>query len=106
MHTEAEEEPSPPFYIFGWVFYKNGEKCYNSSVRISNLNTGESVNAETLRDSNFFHAFINVSVGNIIQFNVTDGTQYNRTNHTITQNESKWVCLILILRLKRLRRRI
>ncbi|MCW3132084.1 MAG: hypothetical protein N2V73_05145 [Candidatus Methanospirare jalkutatii] len=89
MHIEAEEEPSPPFYIFGWVSYKNGEKCYNPSVRISNLNTGESVNAETSANTNFFHAFINVSVGNIIQFNVTDGTQYNCTNHTITQNESK-----------------
>ncbi|MCD6203983.1 MAG: hypothetical protein J7I99_06500, partial [Methanophagales archaeon] len=81
--------PTPPFYIFGWVLYKNGEKCYNPSVKISNLNASESVNAETSAHSNFFHAFIpNVRAGDVIQFNVTDGTQYNCTNHTITQNEN------------------
>jgi len=72
-----------PFYIFGWVYYDK-EKCYNPIVIVSN---GKNKwHAETY--SNFFHLFItNISEGDILEFNVSDGNQYNITEFVVTHED-------------------
>ena len=46
--------------------------------------------AETNATSNYYQLILdttNVSAGNVLAFNVSDGTQFNTTNHTVTQSE-------------------
>lgn len=75
-----------PFYIFGWVNYTNGEKCYNPTVIVSK--GGKKWHAETTPDSNFFHLFItNISEGDDILINVSDGNQHNSTNFVVTHED-------------------
>jgi len=78
--------PSPPFYIFGSVHYKNGAECYDPTVSIINLNTGKGWQAETSDSSSFFQLLANnINESDLLIFNVTDGTRFNTTNYTITR---------------------
>ncbi|MGB7531783.1 MAG: CARDB domain-containing protein [Halobacteriota archaeon] len=49
------------------------------------MNTSEGWQAKTSADSNFFLLieFMNISEGNVFAVNVTDGAQFNSTNHTV-----------------------
>ena len=77
--------PSTPFFIYGWVLYENGDECYDPAVNIISLSTNESGHAESSVDSNYFQLLItNISEGDILAFNASDGTQFNTTNYTIT----------------------
>nr|MCR5852856.1 hypothetical protein [Methanophagales archaeon] len=73
-----------PFYIFGWVYYDDKEECYNPIVIVSD---GKNKwYAKTY--SNFFHLFItNISEGDILEFNVSDGSQYNITEFIVTHED-------------------
>ena len=52
------------------------------------MNTSKSWEAETSSNSSFFHITItNISEGDMLQFNITDGTSYNATIHEITRTE-------------------
>jgi len=85
-----EAPPGTPFIIYGWVNYNNGTPCNGSSVNITNTNTGMHWQAETNATSNYYQLILdttNVSAGNVLAFNVSDGTQFNTTNHTVTQSE-------------------
>ena len=87
-----EAPPGTPFIIYGWVHYNNGSgtPCNGSSVNITNMNTSMHWQAETNATSNYFQLILdttNVSAGNVLVFNVSDGTQFNTTNHTVTQSE-------------------
>jgi len=87
-----EAPPGTPFIIYGWVHYNNGNgtPCNGSSVNITNMNTSMHWQAETNATSNYFQLILdttNVSAGNVLVFNVSDGTQFNTTNHTVTQSE-------------------
>jgi len=64
--------------------------CNGSTVNITNKNTSMHWQAETNATSNYYQLILdttNVSAGNVLAFNVSDGTQFNTTNHTVTQSE-------------------
>ena len=76
--------------IYGWVNYSNGNACDNPAVNITNTNTSITWQAETNASFNYYQLILdtlNVSTGNVLSFNATDGTQFNTTNHTVTQDE-------------------
>ena len=82
------EAPETPFIIYGWVNYSNGTACNGPTVTINNTNTSTQWQAETNASYNFYQLILdttNISVGNVLEFNATDGSQYNVTNHTVTQ---------------------
>ena len=81
-------KPSCPFIIYGWVFYEDGSECNGSIVNVTNTNTSLHWLAETNASYNFYQLVLgttNISTGNVLEFNVTDGAQFNVTNHTVTQ---------------------
>ena len=81
--------PSAPFIIYGWVNYNNGTACNGPTVNINNTNTSITWQAETNASYNFYQLILdttNISEGNVLSFNTTDGSQYNVTNHTVTQS--------------------
>jgi hypothetical protein len=77
---------STPFYIYGWVHYEDGAECLNPIVNIINLNISNSRQAETSAGSNFFQLLANnISKGDILEFNTTDGTESTTATHEINQ---------------------
>ena len=81
-------KPSTPFYIYGWVHYENGAECLKPIVNIINTNTSENWQAETSPKSNFFQLLVNnISKGDVLEFNTTDGTEYTTTTHVVNQTE-------------------
>jgi len=84
------EPPATPFIVWGWGSYDNGNPCENLSVNITNLNTSKRWNAETHTGYNFYQLAIsssNVSAGNTLEINATDGVVFNVTNHIVTSEE-------------------
>jgi hypothetical protein len=84
------EPPVTPFVIYGWVNYTNGNACNNPAVDITNTNTGMQWQAETHNGNNYYQLVLdttNISTGDVLQFNVTDGTESNSTNHTVTASD-------------------
>ena len=82
------EAPETPFMIYGWVNYSNGTPCNGPTVTINNTNTSTEWQAETNASYNYYQLILdtsNISTGNVLKFNATDGTQFNVTNHTVTQ---------------------
>jgi hypothetical protein len=82
--------PVTPFVIYGWVDYTNGTACDNPAVNITNTNTSTQWQAETNSSYNCYQLLLdttNVSAGDVLEFNVTDGTEYNTTNHTVTAGD-------------------
>ncbi len=80
------EPPSTPFVVTGMVFYADGEPCTEPVVNITNMNTGDSWNAETHQGYNTYQLVIsssNVNVGDVLAINATDGTVFNVTAHTV-----------------------
>jgi len=89
-HNLSSDTTLTPFYIFGWVHYENSEECHRPIVNITNMNTSKSWEAETSSNSSFFHITItNISEGDMLQFNITDGTSYNATIHETTWTEMR-----------------
>jgi hypothetical protein len=83
-----EEAPETPFIIYGWVFYEDDSECLGPTVNVTNTNTSMHWLAETNASSNYYQLILdttNISAGNVLEFNATDGTQFNVTNHTVTQ---------------------
>jgi len=81
-------KPSTPFVIYGWMFYEDGSECNGSIVNVTNTNTSMHWLAETNASYNFYQLILdttNVSEGNVLSFNISDGMRYNVTNHTVTQ---------------------
>ena len=80
--------PTAPFLISGYTFYENGDPCNDPKVRITNLNTAVEWQAETIAGYSYYQLMLDatdVSVGDVFEFNATDGTRYNITNYTVTQ---------------------
>ena len=87
---EALPEPETPFAISGWVFYEGGSGCDNPVVDVTNQNTGRTWQAETHTGYSYYQLILdtaNVSVGDVLEFNATDGTGYNVTTHTVIQSD-------------------
>ena len=84
------ERASTPFLISGEVNYENGDAASNLTVTVTNLGTSEEFVVKTDASSNYYRTLtdsMRVSVGDTIKINVTDGTNYNETSHTVTADE-------------------
>ena len=80
--------PETPFIIYGRVNYDNGTACDDPTVNITNTNTSITWQAETHSGYNYYQLVLdttNISTGNVLSFNATDGTEFNVTNYTVTQ---------------------
>jgi len=56
-------------------------------LNIINTNTSKNYPAKT--SDNFFHLFLNVSEGDMLEFNVSDGDRFNITNHRVSREDIK-----------------
>jgi len=89
LMVQVAAQPTP-FMIQGWVKDSNGIPVNNPIVNISNTNTSNEwqAEAEAHPDHNYYQLILsttNVSDGDVLEFNATNGTRYNSTNHTVTQ---------------------
>ncbi len=87
---EVPQEPETPFVISGWVFYEGGSGCDNPTVDVTNQNTGRMWQAETHTGYSYYQLILdtaNVSVGDVIGCNATDGTGCNVTTHIVIQDD-------------------
>jgi hypothetical protein len=85
----AAAQPSTPFMIYGWVNYTNGAPVNNPTVSINNTNTSEVFTAETNESYNYYQTVTssdNVSMGNILNFNASNGN-VKEFNDTVTEDE-------------------
>ena len=81
---------STPYMIYGWVLNKNGTACNTFTVNITNMNNSKEWEAETHAGYNYYQLVLDtstISAGTLLSFNATDGTQFNVTNHTVTQSD-------------------
>ncbi|MCD6145056.1 MAG: hypothetical protein J7J03_01450 [Methanosarcinales archaeon] len=79
-----------PFLIFGHVCCEDGSPCNNPIVNITNACTGVAWCADTISGSDYYQTLLcgaNVSLGDLLEFDVTDGTGYNTTTHAVTRDE-------------------
>ena len=84
------EAPVTPFVINGWVNYTNGTACNNPTVNITNTNISMQWQTETHSGHNYYLLILdtmNISAGDVLEFNVTDGTEHNTTTHTVTAGD-------------------
>ncbi|MEA2076071.1 MAG: carboxypeptidase regulatory-like domain-containing protein [Euryarchaeota archaeon] len=87
--VQVAAQPTP-FLISGWVEDSNGIPVNNPAVNISNTNTSNEwqAEAEAHPGHNYYQLILgttNVSDGDVLEFNATNGMQHNSTNHTVTQ---------------------
>ena len=94
MVTVSAAESTPmPFGISGYVLYENGSACNNSSVTITDLNTGETFSTITLSSSNYYRVKPvplledEISEGDMLRFNVSAGAESVVIDHRITASE-------------------
>ena len=78
--------PPAPFLVGGWVQYSNGDPVNDPQVNLTNLNTGKVFTAEISNDC-YQILPVNISAGDVVRFNVTDGVTYNITNYTVTEDD-------------------
>ncbi|HJH26597.1 MAG TPA: hypothetical protein C5S37_07430 [Methanophagales archaeon] len=84
---ESNITPSTPFFIYGYVSYKNGDKCNKPVVNIT-INANMSWQVETSNNSNYFQLVVtNINKEDVLEFNATDGVGYNTTNRAIVQED-------------------
>jgi parallel beta-helix repeat protein len=80
-----------PIIISGYVTYRvNNDPVSNPTVMITNLNTSENFVVNTNSTSNYYQTPIistNVSAGDRIRFNTSDGIRCNETVHVITTTD-------------------
>ena len=77
-----------PFLIFGYVGYGDGSPCNNPIVNITNADAGWC--ADTVYDSNYYQALLcgaNVSFGDLLEFDVTDGVGFNNTSRVVNPDD-------------------
>ena len=72
--------------VDGYIQYSNGDPVNNPEVNLTNLNTGKVFTAEISTD--YYQLIpVNISTGDVVRFNITDGVTYNITNYTVTAND-------------------
>ena len=79
-----------PFAIAGRVTYINDEPVSNIIVSITNLNTDENFEVRTNATSNYYRTLtnsMNVSAGDRIRFNASNGLTSSETVHNITADD-------------------
>ena len=86
----AMAQPSTPFLITGYVHDSNSNPCNDPAVRITNLNTGASQDAENSSASDYYRLVLdsdNVNAGDVLEIEASGCSQSNTTQHTVLQNE-------------------
>ena len=86
----VQEIPVTPFVIYGCVSYENGNPCNDSSVNITNTNTSTQWQAETISGYSYYQLILdtaNVSADDVLEFNVSDGMQFNTSTRIITHED-------------------
>ena len=89
----AQLTPPTPYVMNGYVFYENGTECNGPVVNVMNLNTDTEWQAETNASSHYYELVLangtDVNVSEVLQFNAKDTaeTQFDTTEHAITQDE-------------------
>lgn len=83
---------SLPFEISGYVFNADGSACNGPTISITNLNTGETFSTMTLPSSNYYRAkpapsLDDISEGDVLQFEVTAGTESGDIEHHISASD-------------------
>jgi subtilase family serine protease len=76
------DQNQTPFLIFGHVWYEGGAPCNNPIVNITNEGTGGAWCVDT-PGYNYYRALLcgaNVGVGDMLEFDVTDGMGFNNTS--------------------------
>ena len=89
MAAPAMAQPAP-FVISGHIFDADGNPCNGTWVRITNLNTSESWDAENDSASNYYQLVLgsgNVSVENVLSIEAPGCSQSKTVEHTVTQGE-------------------
>jgi hypothetical protein len=83
-------EPSTPFAISGHIFDADGNPCNDPWVRITNLNTTMSWDANNSSTSNYYQLALDsddVSVDNVLSIEASGCSQSKTVEHTVTQSE-------------------
>ena len=86
----ASAVPSTPFMIYGFVTDSSNNPCNDPAVRITNTNTSVSWDAENDSASNYYDlvlATADVSAGDVLRFNASEGSVSKTVEHTVTQTE-------------------
>ncbi len=82
----VSSDPSTPFLVNGWVINSDGSPVNDIEVNLTNINTGEVFTAGI--STNHYQLMpVNISAGDVVSFNVTDGVTYNITNHIVTMDD-------------------
>jgi len=79
-----------PFVISGWTHYRDGTEYNNPVISITNLHTGDYWHHMTRSGNNYYRFILNttdISSGDVLQFNFTDGESINLIDHTITPDD-------------------
>ncbi|HIH86627.1 MAG TPA: hypothetical protein HA304_01835, partial [Methanosarcinales archaeon] len=79
-----------PFVISGWTHYKDGTEYNKPVISITNLHTGDNWQPMTRSGYNYYRLILNttnISSGDVLQFNLTDGGNINLADHTITLDD-------------------
>ena len=82
-----------PFAIAGHVTYINDEPISNLTVSITNLNTSENFVVRTNATSNYYRTLTistNVSAGDIIRFNASNGITSNESIYNVTVSDIRY----------------
>ena len=90
--SASASEVSLPFEISGYVFNADGSACNGPTISITNLNTDETFSTMTLPSSNYYRAkpapsVDDFSVGDVLQFKVSAGTESGVIDHRITASD-------------------
>ena len=96
--------PATPFLISGNVRYTSGGQVINPTVTVTNLATSEYFTVKTVAGSSYYLALTDsthVSAGDIVRINVSDGTVFNETDHTVTASEMNSGGFVLDMLLER-----
>ena len=88
MVAPAMAQPSP-FVITGHVSDSNGDSCNDPCVRVTNVNTGVSWDAENAPASNYYRLVLDsddVSEGNVMGIDASGCLQSKVTHETVSQD--------------------
>ena len=92
-YTTPSPTPPTPYVINGYVLYNDSTACNGPIVNVTNqASTTEKWQAETNASYNYYQLVLDsedVSANDRLEFNArnTNATQFNTTDHTVTQTE-------------------
>ena len=89
LAAPAMAEPSTSFVIDGYVNDLGGNPCNDPHVRVTNVNTGVSWDAENASESNYYRLVLDsddVGKGNVVEIDASGCLQSKVTHKTVSQD--------------------